>query len=227
VYAFIITAHGLGIPARYVSNEAHVFAEVFMPTEGWLRIDLGGGAQGMNVRGASDVGLHTSQTDDPWGYPEGFRTGYSQRAFGGADRSGEPVRGMPAIEAPAGRSGGHAAGQQAVRASARSPFAINTSMKQSKTVLTTSAASVYRGEPFVVSGTVRTSGGKPIEGGLVRIQLMDMGLHSVVVTLGHIRTDAAGAFKTTVTISTRVSPGQWQVIAEFLGDGVYGPSHSE
>lgn len=60
-YAFVITAHGLGIPARYVSNEAHVFVEVYAPAVGWLRIDLGGGAQGMNVRGASDVGLHGTE----------------------------------------------------------------------------------------------------------------------------------------------------------------------
>ena len=63
-YAFVITAHGLGIPARYVSNEAHVFVEAYVPGQGWLRIDLGGGAQGMNVRGLGECATRPQTPGD-------------------------------------------------------------------------------------------------------------------------------------------------------------------
>ncbi len=44
-YGFVITAQALGIPARYVFNEAHVFVEAWIPGDGqgWVRIDLAGG----------------------------------------------------------------------------------------------------------------------------------------------------------------------------------------
>ena len=42
-FAFLVTALGLGIPARMVANEAHAWVEVRGET-GWQRIDLGGAA---------------------------------------------------------------------------------------------------------------------------------------------------------------------------------------
>ena len=41
-YAFVLTLQGLGVPARYVGNEAHAWAEVALPGVGWSRVDLGG-----------------------------------------------------------------------------------------------------------------------------------------------------------------------------------------
>jgi hypothetical protein len=41
-FAFMITANAAGIATRYVTNEAHAFAEVLRPGTGWLAIDLGG-----------------------------------------------------------------------------------------------------------------------------------------------------------------------------------------
>jgi hypothetical protein len=41
-FAFMITANALGIPTRYVENEAHAFVEVWFPERNWQRIDLGG-----------------------------------------------------------------------------------------------------------------------------------------------------------------------------------------
>ncbi|HET9623243.1 MAG TPA: transglutaminase domain-containing protein, partial [Kofleriaceae bacterium] len=43
-FAFMITADAIGIPTRFVENEAHAFVEVWFPTRGWQRIDLGGAA---------------------------------------------------------------------------------------------------------------------------------------------------------------------------------------
>ena len=52
-YAFAITAMALGMPTRFVNNEAHAWVEVHMPERrGWLRVDLGGSAQGLLPRHA-------------------------------------------------------------------------------------------------------------------------------------------------------------------------------
>ena len=57
-FAFMITANALGIPTRYVENEAHAFVEVWFPERGWQRIDLGGAALRMDVTGADNKTLH-------------------------------------------------------------------------------------------------------------------------------------------------------------------------
>lgn len=41
-FAFFVTANSIGLPTRYVVNECHAFVEVFVPTQGWERINLGG-----------------------------------------------------------------------------------------------------------------------------------------------------------------------------------------
>jgi transglutaminase-like putative cysteine protease len=41
-YAMMLTMQALGIPARYVGNEAHAWVELFIPDVGWSRVDLGG-----------------------------------------------------------------------------------------------------------------------------------------------------------------------------------------
>jgi hypothetical protein len=41
-YAMMLTMHALGIPTRYVGNEAHAWVEVWIYGGGWSRVDLGG-----------------------------------------------------------------------------------------------------------------------------------------------------------------------------------------
>ena len=48
-FAFMITANALGIPTRYISNEAHAWVEVWIPDRSWTRIDLGGAALRLEI----------------------------------------------------------------------------------------------------------------------------------------------------------------------------------
>jgi hypothetical protein len=41
-FAFFVTANSIGIPTRFVLNECHGFVEVYIPTNGWMRLNLGG-----------------------------------------------------------------------------------------------------------------------------------------------------------------------------------------
>ena len=238
-YAFVITAHGLGIPARYVSNEAHVFVEVYVPRVGWVRVDLGGGAQGMNVRNSSQKTRHTQDEPDPFGFPSGFRSGYSHRALsetadGAASESGgDPVRGLPPALADGARSRRFGPTGAASR-SARSPFGVPRAVpfaaddkrKTTRTLLDRVSARVFRGDKVEMTGRV-LEGEEPVVGGQVRINLMDPEKSEILDVLGHATTGPTGHFVASVTMPMNVQLGTWEVVAEFIGTAKHAPSHSE
>lgn len=77
-YAFVVTALALGIPANYVQNEAHAWVEVRL-RDGYLRIDLGGSARGVNAHGLQDRPRHEVSAPDPFPEPEVFVRDYLER----------------------------------------------------------------------------------------------------------------------------------------------------
>jgi len=82
-HAFVITAQALGIPAHYVFNEAHVFVEVWVPgaDPGWLRIDLGGGAEELDVHGGEGKSLHQPPGGDPFAKPPALTNAATARSM--------------------------------------------------------------------------------------------------------------------------------------------------
>jgi transglutaminase-like putative cysteine protease len=118
-YAFVLTLHALGVPARYVGNEAHAWAEVSIPTVGWSRIDLGG--WDVNLRDESQQRApFLPDNPDPFARPENYRNGYStytataedarRRARDAARDAGVPAQAPnasePGTQRPAAASGG-------------------------------------------------------------------------------------------------------------------------
>jgi transglutaminase-like putative cysteine protease len=77
-FAFMVTANALGIPTRFVENEAHAFVEVWFPERRWQRIDLGGAALRMDVQGADNKTLHRPRADDPFEKPPEYKQSYTQ-----------------------------------------------------------------------------------------------------------------------------------------------------
>jgi transglutaminase-like putative cysteine protease len=77
-FAFMVTANVLGLPTRFVENEAHAFVEVWFPGRNWQRIDLGGAALHMEVQGADNKTLHRPRTDDPFDKPPQYKQNYTQ-----------------------------------------------------------------------------------------------------------------------------------------------------
>ncbi|MGF1465066.1 MAG: transglutaminase domain-containing protein [Sandaracinaceae bacterium] len=64
-YAFVITAQARGLRARFVQNEAHAWVEVERPSDaGWLRIDLGGAATGLEARGEPRPAYRPTVSDE-------------------------------------------------------------------------------------------------------------------------------------------------------------------
>ncbi len=74
-YAFMITANALGIPTRFVANEAHAFTEVWMPEQGWIRVDLGGASNQLDVRNAEGKSMYRPRGADPFSKPEEYTNG--------------------------------------------------------------------------------------------------------------------------------------------------------
>jgi hypothetical protein len=75
-FAFLVTARAAGVPTRYVQNEAHAFVEVRAPDGRWRRVDLGGEAPSLDVKGGAQVRLHTPPPD-PYPKPQSYLESYS------------------------------------------------------------------------------------------------------------------------------------------------------
>jgi len=70
-YAFVVLAQWLGLHARYVQNEAHVWVEVEQAPGMWRRIDLGGSPQGVRLSGVAK-GLHKPKLQDALPKPQAY-----------------------------------------------------------------------------------------------------------------------------------------------------------
>jgi hypothetical protein len=73
----MVTANALGLPTRYVTNEAHAFVEVWFPKRGWQRIDLGGAAMRLEVSGGDGKTLHRPRAEDPFAKPKEYSENYT------------------------------------------------------------------------------------------------------------------------------------------------------
>lgn len=78
-YAFALTAMALGVPSRFVGNEAHAWVEVQLPDNGWTRIDLGGWDVPLHEQGSPDRAPFVPDQPDPFPRPPEYTNGYSTR----------------------------------------------------------------------------------------------------------------------------------------------------
>lgn len=108
-YAFMITALALGIPARYVQNEAHAFVEVDLPSEDAaapsaprsMRIELGGSTAFVEGHGLRADRMYRPRHPDPFPQPEAYLESIRRGSIPSESAAAEPA--AAAIE-PAKRS---------------------------------------------------------------------------------------------------------------------------
>jgi len=229
-YAFIVTAHALGVPARYVFNEAHVFMEIWMPGApgGWVRADLGGGAEGLTIEGGEARVRHRPLGTDPFSRPEN----YERQMAAGADT----VRGLPresraqsSIESSAREASGDANSipefmqlQAAMVIPEPSPSA-----KPSRVSLIIERPLVFRGEPLTLTGRVAAvQGDLSRAGGKVQIVLRSIESDRTLGLLGVALTDQNGLWTADVALPASWPPGTYDLRAEFMGDRWLAPSVS-
>lgn len=97
-YAFMITALALGIPTRYVQNEAHAFVEVDLPANARadggalesMRIELGGSTAFVEGHGLSADRMHRPRHPDPFPQPEAYLEGMRQGSVPSESAADEP-----------------------------------------------------------------------------------------------------------------------------------------
>ena len=222
-FAFVVTAQSIGIPARYITNEAHAFVEVWVPGVGWLQVDLGGGSNELDVENARDKAMHHPRQPDPFPRPAPYQKparfdGIDDTSGAGGTRPdpGTPPRpdptqpptvapgtGLPAL--PPGATAGKA------------PVEL---------VVEHTDAVGFRGEAVRVSGSA-TSQGRPVAGLPVDIFLAPAGAAGDGARLiGRTVTDADGSFTASIDLPRDIPLGETEVFADTPGDKTHAATVS-
>ncbi|HZS37678.1 MAG TPA: transglutaminase domain-containing protein [Polyangia bacterium] len=237
-YAFAITAMAVGIPVRYVENEVHVFVEVYLPTAGWRRINLGGAPLNEELLGGDGKTMYREKGGDPFPRPEPFlRTaapppkGVEKLASGSsaANQSGggSGSGGNGAGANGAGGNGGSGKPRRAVFDENAPPTnepigPLAQPDKRAPTAITVELAerSTFRGETVDVSGSVTATGadaaGLPVE--------IFLEGPSGQVRVAETATGADGRYRVTVEVPRDLPLGDHRVSARTRGDEKRAPS---
>lgn len=236
-FAFVITALAVGIPARYVENELHVFVEVYVPGAGWRRVNLGGAPIDEEIVGADGRSLHRVTGEDPLPQPPAFlgdagvvakNLDKLARDEARAGRGGDGARasgGEGARASGAGPGYGEATGDAAqsigagidLEAVARADEA--QASQQPRLLLTRITVDVggrdaFRGDRVEVFGAVTAEGGGG-DGLPVEIYLDRPGGAALV---GQTVTGADGRYRLAVEVPPDLPLGDHRVVARSKGD---------
>ncbi len=228
-FAFVVTAQSLGIAARYIENELHVFVEVFIPRAGWRRIHLGGA--GVESERLGDGGPNHQPPEDAWPKPPEFLAAErdlaekekqvaakaaAQRAVGksGGTTGGAGDRGSGASSGGSGDrvvAGGPSDGRSSapVRNDPRAPKITPTLTAE------LSGGSTFRGETVEVRGRAQ-SGALGLPRLPVYVTLVGPSGKS---RLGEGVTDERGEYRITVEIPKTLALGDYRVVVATDGDG--------
>ncbi len=229
-YAFVITAQALGLPARFVMNEAHAWVEVKLIDVGWMRIDLGGAANALENHGGSDRPVYRPREADPLPQPEAYRQSYSQL-------SGSQVQGLRDGEgeayAEATRYGSEGAAGQGVGPEGEAEaveeggglFSTPAPPQRGRPLRLTVDApeyEVFRGRSLTVSGRALDPDGHGVEG--LRVEVLLRGARERL--LGVTVTGRGGTYRTTVGVAQDLEVGEYRLVVRSPGNADYFPAHA-
>jgi hypothetical protein len=227
--AFVVTAQALGIPARYVQNEAHAFSEVFVPRVGWIRVDLGGASRELRVHNAQRRVIH-EPGPDPFPRPTRYAASYSQfgsrsrisglsreqRLRGGGQR--RVLRVLRGGQQPSAGAGAPAPAR-AVRGRPAPPPRLPLTV-----TLRSPTRVVHRGQPIQVAGRV-THGDRGVAGLLVEIHLSRDG--RLGRRVGTIQSGKEGRFEARLPVPRDVAVGRYRIFAYTPGSQRYSGAISQ
>ncbi|HEU5073829.1 MAG TPA: transglutaminase-like domain-containing protein, partial [Polyangiaceae bacterium] len=229
-YAFVITALALGLPARFVRNEAHAWVEVY-DGELWHRIDLGGAASQLQSEQDTRVAPHHAP-DDPFEWPDGSEsaldmasqaaTQNSQGAPPGTVSADQPSQGDVTREAQSGSETGLESSTESESAEEAAPEE-GASDRRPKTLIDFDFAetSTRRGAALRLQGTARAAN-EPCAFARVDVVLEPKDGQSV--TIGSLPTDEVGHFTGSVTVPLSIDVGHYVLTLTTPGTAACGPS---
>lgn len=229
-YAFVITAQALGLPARFVMNEAHAWVEVKLIGLGWMRIDLGGAANALQNHGGGDRPVYRPREADPLPQPEAYRQSYSQlsgdrvdgfregeaEAFAEASRYGsEGIEGQgvgPDAEGVAEAEGGGLFSAPVDERRGR-PLRLTVDTRELE---------VFRGRSLSVSGRALDPDGQGVEG--LRVEVLLRGARERL--LGVTVTGSGGTYRTTVGVAQDLEVGEYRLVVRTPGNDDFFPARA-
>lgn len=220
-FGFMVTALGMGIPTRFVHNEAHAWVEVWDGIY-WRRIDLGGAGRTLDDKTERPEKPQPAYDPphDPYTWPPG--------ATKGSDLI-PPSAPAPSPSAPG--TGTVPTPTPTPTASASTPPP--STAPPSKVTLNLPSApatgelEILRNKALRVSGRVLDATGAPCKGVRVEIHLKSPSAAKAPPVAGVLITDADGNYEGDVVIKTDVAPGDYSVTAQTPGQGTCGAGNSE
>lgn len=221
-FAFVVTALSLGIPTRFVRNEAHAWVEVW-DERLWHRIDLGGAAERMAYREAPLVS-HVPP-EDPYDWPADSESGTAmveRAAF--ADGAAASNRGPAPSESESDDADPTDPFDRETPGTApSSALAEEPETRELRVSFVASTSEITRGERFSVSGTVGVGND---ECGLLRIDVALINSQRELTPIGTLATNATGHFEGEVAVPTSVAVGDYQLVVTTPGNDRCGPATS-
>ncbi len=221
-YAFVITAQALGIPARFVMNEAHAWVEVEMVERGYMRIDLGGAAEGLEAHDPDDRPHYHPQSPDPLPRPLAYQRSYSQVAAAAAAAAGSNASsGSAAGSTPSAEPGSDAAHSAGA---AHVPATPGDDRRRRPLLLAVDQTrfSVFRGRSISVSGRASSGGGAPAAG--QRIEVLLDAAEPLLLGVTVSRDD--GEFHGSFGVPPEIDVGEYGLLVRSPGDLVYLPARA-
>ncbi len=218
-YGFVLTALALGLPARFVRNEAHAWVEV---GDGrlWHRIDLGGAAQHFDADTRPGAPAHVPPAD-PFQWPEG--AGSAESSVRGPGQAAPDGASTPRAAASAGASLASAAPRPAPPPPASSSVdraAPGGELHPRSEIEFAVDGEARRGVPLHVSGVV-SSHGEACP--LARVDIV-LVAPAGDTWIGSVPTNAAGRFDSHVTMPFDIDVGDYVLRASTPGAGSCGGS---
>ena len=239
-FAFMVTANALGIPTRYVTNEAHAFVEVWFPGRNWQRIDLGGAAMRLEVSNAKDKTLHRPRAEDPFEKPREYTEGYTQLEGDIKGLSDQQLRDKHKAVGDSPASGDFADPTQAggdpdadidpgaIGPDPSLPARTSDPKKLTPKIEIFSASGVgYRGESMHVEGKVSVAGG-PLADRAVDAFLAPSGRNGEAsILIGRGTTEADGTFSLDLDLPAKLELRAYELYVSTREDVRYNPAISD
>jgi hypothetical protein len=235
----MITANALGIPTRYVTNEAHAFVEVWLPGADWMRIDLGGAASTLDVSNANEKAMYKERGEDPFEQPPSYADNYTnltgdirglredqiaerqERYL--SDENGEDFfgAGEEALDQGDGPLAGPGQGLPEI------PPAELEGKTPTRTRVASASPSGFRGEAIWVEGSVVDESGVGLDEMRIDIFLAPAGQQGDgAVLVGRGRSAYGGQFRVEVSLPTSLELSRYEVFASTPGNSSFQPSVS-
>jgi transglutaminase-like putative cysteine protease len=242
-YGFVVTAQALGIPARFVQNEAHSWVEVKLPRIGFMRIDLGGAANGLTAHSASDAPSYVPAQPDTLPQPASYRRSYARAASrargtrpstdsltgrwlnpdsvqqnessGNSERAATRGEGEPGEDDEAAESSGGARVTPERRSEGR-----RQPRKPVAIQLQERSPSVLRGGAMSLAGRVEDAASAGVAG--IRVEVwISAQRRDERMLLGVCVTDATGAFHAELGVPPDLQVGDYRLLVLTPGDSHY------